>query len=433
MAARRLLELPIMTRRNLPAVLHLLLALSLAASVTGESRTANRLDKLRSELQPYVRNGGVVVTSGEQVLFDYHGDESFTPASTLKVPTALAALHYLGEDFHFRTELYLSGDHDLTIRGYGDPFLVSEEWAIIARELVDSGQLPAKLRNLCLDASSYGDVEIPGIATSLDPYNARNGALVANFNTVYVAVERGGRVRSAESQTPLTPLARELGRGLAPGKHRINISRRPERPLRYVGEIAREFLAARGVEVTGRVAPCERGPGDRLILTHYNTRPLTEIIAGMMEYSNNFVANQLLLTLGLVEDGEPATLEQGVALLGRFLEEHVGLDRAEFALAEGSGISRGNRFTPLALAEVVRRFEPHRELLSERNGVALKTGTLTGVYALAGYLPSEQPLVFVILLNQPRNHRDQVLAALRQHTASFERMLAPARPADTGP
>ncbi len=412
-----------MTRHTLPTAL--LLALCLTAPATAEWQFSDqRLDQLRLQLAPYVETGGVVVTSGERVLFDLNGGEPLVPASTLKVPTALAAIHHLGTDFRFKTEFYLNSEGDLTIRGYGDPFLVSEEWAIIARELADSGKLPAKVRSLCLDASAYGDVEIPGLAGSLDPYNARNGALVANFNTVYVAVERGGKVRSAESQTPLTPLARELARGLKAGKHRINISRRPEQPLRYVGELAREFLRRQGIEVAGEVAVCGRAPKGELFHTHRGTRPLTEVIEGMMKYSNNFIANQLLLTLGLAVDGEPATLAKGVAVLGRFLEQQVGLDRADFKLAEGSGISRRNVIAPLALAQVVRGFRRHRQLLSETGGVALKTGTLTGVYALAGYLPSEHPLCFVVLLNQPRNTRDQVLAVLKRHTATFERMLA---------
>ena len=409
-----------MIRAALPATL--LLAWSLAAPAPAEQRPAG-LDGLRSRLARYVDNGGLVVTSGERALFDWNGGRSFVPASTLKVPTALAALHHLGSDYRFKTDFFLNGDRDLTIRGHGDPFLVSEEWAIIARELKGSSRLPAKLNDLCLDASVYGDVEIPGLAGSLDPYNARNGALVANFNTVYVAVERGGRVRSAESQTPLTALARELGRGLRAGKHRINISRRPEQPLRYVGELAREFLRREGVEVAGSVGACRGTEAGELILSHRNTRPLAEVIAGMMEYSNNFIANQLLLTLGLETAGEPATLAKGVAVLRRFLEGEVGIDPDDFSLAEGSGISRGNAFTPRALARVVRAFEPYGHLLSETRGVPLKTGTLTGVYTLAGYLPSEHSLCFVVLLNQPRNTREDVLEVLKRHIPAFEREL----------
>ena len=410
-----------MIRAALPAVM--LLASSLASPALAE-RQPTGLDELRFRLAPHVDNGGVVVTSAERVLFDWNGGRSFVPASTLKVPTALAALHHLGADYRFKTDFYLNDDGDLAIRGHGDPFLVSEEWAIIARELKDSGRLPAKLNNLCLDASAYDDVEIPGLAGSFDPYNARNGALVANFNTVYVTVERSGRVRSAESQTPLTGLARELGQGLQVGKHRINVSRRPEQPLRYVGELAREFLRREGVEVTGTVGDCRRAAAGELLLSYRNTRPLAEVIAGMMEYSNNFIANQLLLTLGLEIADEPATLDKGVAVLRRFLERHVGLAPDDFAVVEGSGISRRNAFTPLALARAVRVFEPYRYLLSETRGVALKTGTLTGVYALAGFLPSEHPLCFVVLLNQPRNTRDEVLEVLKRYVPAFERELA---------
>ncbi|MEM7352925.1 MAG: D-alanyl-D-alanine carboxypeptidase, partial [Acidobacteriota bacterium] len=71
-----------------------------------------------------------------------------------------------------------------------------------------------------------------------------------------------------------------------------------------------------------------------------------------------------------------------------------------------------NRITPRALARVVRAFYPYRHLLTARNGVQLKTGTLTGVYSLAGFLPSEHPMPFVILLNQPKNRRDEVLRVL---------------------
>ena len=49
-----------------------------------------------------------------------------------------------------------------------------------------------------------------GLANSLNPYDAALGALVSNFNTVFVRVEAGGRVSSAEPKTPLTPIAERL-------------------------------------------------------------------------------------------------------------------------------------------------------------------------------------------------------------------------------
>ncbi|MGI9382330.1 MAG: D-alanyl-D-alanine carboxypeptidase, partial [Methyloligellaceae bacterium] len=54
-------------------------------------------------------------------------------------------------------------------------------------------------------------------------------------------------------------------------------------------------------------------------------------------------------------------------------------------LEEGSGISRGNRFTARGLARLLHHFAPHADLLHGRRGAAHKTGTLSGVRTLAGY------------------------------------------------
>ena len=369
--------------------------------------------ELGMRIDRYVENGGVVVVHEGDILHGQRARESFIPASTLKIATALAALGVLGSDYRFKTELYVSPSADLTIRGYGDPFLVSEELEALIDELSSSGKLPKTIRNVYLDSTAFADVTIPGIAASLNPYDASNAALAVNFNTIYVEVERSGRIRSAESQTPLTPLGRRLAAKLSAGKHRINISRDSGVPVRYVGELVRAFLERKGHVVSGEVSVRPLAdPVVEPVLVYRNSRTLEEVVSSMMLYSNNFIANQVLMVLGLEKEGEPATLEKGVRRLEAFLTDEVGLDAAEFQVVEGSGISRQNRFTPLALAEVVRAFRPYRHLLARQGDVPLKTGTLSGVYALAGYLPSERPLCFVILLNQHKNHRDQVLSVL---------------------
>lgn len=374
----------------------------------------------------HLDKGGVVVTHGGEALYAHRADEAFVPASTLKIATGLAAIHYLGSDYRFRTEVYLSPANDLVVRGLGDPFLVSEEWRQLVQGLRASGRLPGSIGNLYLDASAFAaDLQIPGIASSLDPYNASNGALAANFNTANVRIDRG-RVVSAESQTPLTAVARRLAGGLGAGTHRINLSREAGAPLRHAGELAAALLAEAGHPVTGRIVERAAGAEDRLIYTHRNSRELSEVVAAMMLYSNNFIANQLLLAIGLEQGGTPATLAGSVAHLEGFLIDEIGLEPGTFEVVEGSGISRRNRFTPRSLAKVVEAFHPHRHLLSQHRGVQLKTGTLTGVYSLAGFLPSRHPIAFAILLEQKRNTRDAVLDVLKRETPrAFEPRIAP--------
>ena len=114
----------------------------------------------------------------------------------------------------------------------------------------------------------------------------------------------------------------------------------------------------------------------------------------------------------LASAGEQATLEKGAACLEQYLLDDLGLDRDELEVVEGSGISFDNHLTPIALTRIVRAFYPHRRLLPSQDGILLKTGTLEGVYTLAGYLPAERPVFFAIMLNQRRNTRDQILSLL---------------------
>src|SRR5262245_35502333 len=113
-----------------------------------------------------------------------NADKPFVPASVTKIVTAWLAMEVLGGDYRFETRFYLDGKRVLYIRGGGDPFLISEELAQLASELVAViGKQP--LRGIVLDSSYYpSDIRIPGIEDSKESYDALNSALAVNFNTI---------------------------------------------------------------------------------------------------------------------------------------------------------------------------------------------------------------------------------------------------------
>ena len=151
--------------------------------------------------------GLVLVMDAEgNELVAQNADEPFVPASVTKIVTAWLAMEVLGGDYRFETRFYLDDKRLLYVRGGGDPFLISEELAPLAAELVAAvGKEP--ITGIVLDASYYpSHLRIPGIEDTDEAYNALNSALAVNFNTVY-AVRSGNKVRSAEKQTPITPLA----------------------------------------------------------------------------------------------------------------------------------------------------------------------------------------------------------------------------------
>src|SRR5579872_2140768 len=146
----------------------------------------------------------VVDAKGNELLAQ-NADEPFVPASVTKIVTAWLAMQVLGADFRFETRFYLDDRRVLYIRGGGDPFLISEELAPLASELVAAiGKAP--IAGIVVDGSYYpSNLRIPGVENTDEAYNAPNAALAVNFNTV-AAVRSGSKVRSAERQTPITPL-----------------------------------------------------------------------------------------------------------------------------------------------------------------------------------------------------------------------------------
>lgn len=353
-----------------------------------------------------------------KVLFSHHPEQPKIPASTLKIVTAAAALDVLGHDYRFITDFRLSPQNDLYVIGRGDPYLVSEELAGLARTLRSKGL--KQINNILLDNSFFQEgLVLDGTSRSLNPYDAYNGALCVNFNTIHVQVGPDQRISSAEPQTPLTDLARKLAsQNRARGKVRFNLAESPEVCLVYAGELLKRFLEEAGVAVNGQVRPAAHdSAGLPLLHRHRSSRDLCWLLSQMFEYSNNFMANQIFLTMGAERFGPPADPEKSRRVVAEYLAAR-GIE--PFHVEEGSGLSRRTKVSAAQMIEVLRFFSPYRHLLPAKGPVRFKTGTLSDVKSLAGYLLPEQgaPLSFVILLNGPGldyRTRDRILALLEEN------------------
>jgi D-alanyl-D-alanine carboxypeptidase/D-alanyl-D-alanine-endopeptidase (penicillin-binding protein 4) len=199
-------------------------------------------------------SGLVLVMDAEgNELVARNADQPFVPASVTKIVTAWLAMEVLGGDYRFETSFYLDDKRVLYVRGGGDPFIVSEELARLGPELVAAvGKEP--ITGIVLDASYYpSDLRIPGIEDTDRAYDALNSALAVNFNTIH-AVRSGKTVRSAEKQTPITPLAISQFRARGPkGRARISLAQDPAVSLQYAGELIAAFISRAGGSVKGEI------------------------------------------------------------------------------------------------------------------------------------------------------------------------------------
>jgi D-alanyl-D-alanine carboxypeptidase/D-alanyl-D-alanine-endopeptidase (penicillin-binding protein 4) len=352
----------------------------------------------------------LLVDENGKELIAQNADKPFAPASVTKIVTAWLAMEVLGGDYRFETKFYLDQKRVLYVRGGGDPFLISEELAEMAPKLVAAiGKEP--ITGIVLDASYYpAEIRIPGIENTGEAYDALNSALAVNFNTI-AAVRKGNIVRSAEAQTPITPLAISQFKARGPkGAGRISLAQDPALSLRYAGELIAAFIEKAGGTVKGEIKTGSVQEGLAPVYVH-KSRSLSEILKALLIASNNYIANQVFLEIGGTLGGS-VSLEKSLKVANAMLAANGLAD--DIHMEEGSGISRDNRFTARGLAKVLTLFAPYAELLHGHDGGLNKTGTMSGISTLAGYADTKSHgrVRFVIALKTNGPLRFQLLKAI---------------------
>jgi len=357
---------------------------------------------------------------GRPVLSD-HANTAFIPASTTKLVTAWLALKHWGEDYHFNTQFYLDkSSSTLWIKGSGDPFLVSEELQLIAKNLKKTGI--QQIKAIGLDNSLFQEnIRLPGTGVSQNPYDAVPSAIAANFNTINLKKIKG-HVVSAESQTPLTAYAKSFSGQLKRNRLRINTGPDPINAENYFAELLAAFLRQQGIKVGDQIV---RGQVDQqtLVYTHANSQSLAEMIRAMMKYSTNFLANQLILVLSAEVYHRPANKADVQRYMQQALSQHFHWQN--FTMQDGAGLSRENRLSPSQLVDLLHAFKDWKHLLPEvEPNIYAKSGTMNGISTLAGYIVEGthwQP--FALMMNQavPYKFRNRIAVELAKNQATVTR------------
>jgi D-alanyl-D-alanine carboxypeptidase/D-alanyl-D-alanine-endopeptidase (penicillin-binding protein 4) len=395
-----------------------------------------------------------------RVLAQHDQDKIVPVASNVKLVTSSAALTLLGPNYRFQTAIYAvdrEGSEvrgDLVLKGFGDPTLADADlWAMV-RELRGLGIRRAA--GVTIDETFFDDQRLaPLYDTSKTDmyYRPASGAISIHENAFAIGAEGAetpgrparllisprssylrvvNRVKTAKRRSWLRIKTRPLAtRTVVTVTGRVRVGQRfpPERrriehPGLLAGMTLRDLLVAAKIRVKRR--PIERGQapkGDPLVV--HRSAPLAVIVRYMNKVSSNFVAEQLLKTLGAEVKGGPGSFTSGLTAVKGHLAQ-IGLTPGSYKLENGSGLYEGNRFSPRQLATVIRhtarafRTGPDyiaslsmagtdgtlRNRLDEKDVQGLvraKTGTLNKVVSLsglAGAASARGPLVFSILITE---------------------------------
>jgi serine-type D-Ala-D-Ala carboxypeptidase/endopeptidase (penicillin-binding protein 4) len=386
---------------------------------------------------------------GGKVLLDINPAQAMNPASTMKVLTTLAALERLGPNYTWNTDVYALGvvqdgtlHGDLLIHGGGDPFLLEEHVRNMLKAIQREG-ITHITGDLVVDAS-YFDASVSQEALIDNQedraYNVLPHALMSNFQVVsfYFRPHENGKEVVINADPPLPNLhinnRLRLKAGACQGYQRgIRIEDDATDPSTVVlsGDFpaqCQQFALVRSVltptdyffglfshlwhELGGNLDGSLRvgqAPQQAPLLT-WASPPLADVIKSINKFSNNMMTRQTLLTLGAQESASPATVEQGAAVVSSYLAM-LGIDSTGLVISNGAGLSREARVSPALMTQILQHAyaSPYmaefiaslpvngldgtmrNRVRSEgmRGQMHIKTGSLDGVAAVAGFVQSK--------------------------------------------
>jgi D-alanyl-D-alanine carboxypeptidase/D-alanyl-D-alanine-endopeptidase (penicillin-binding protein 4) len=449
------------------------LALGLTAQ-TGASSLSTEVDHILSDERYAGAQVGihVVAVGTGRVLYAREATRKLIAASNQKLVTAVAALETLGKDYRFETCLQAAGKLEgsvlkghLLLHGTGDPTLggrreaedaqsIFKRWAAELKEsgleritgdvVADDTFFDRQFRHPDWDANQAWKWYYPTV-----------GALAINDNCVTITVRPGASVGApalVSISPPSAPVsldnqcrtakrsdsvwfARKVGastitiagykrRGTKGYSGQVTV---PD-PSLYAAAVLKEALETEGIAVEGepRVASqSEAHLNNQAARLYLRETPLVPVLRVMLQQSHNHYAEQVIKTVGARAAGK-GSWAAGLDRASDCLQE-LGYDEEDFELADGCGLSRGNRLSASLLTGLltfVHRSENRGTFLSllavagesgtlrnrlatepYRGNVLAKTGYLSGVGALSGYAETRSGIAvaFSIMVNDSRN------------------------------
>jgi D-alanyl-D-alanine carboxypeptidase/D-alanyl-D-alanine-endopeptidase (penicillin-binding protein 4) len=370
------------------------------------------------------------------------------PASNMKVITSSSGLLFLGPDYKFETELYYDG-YVSSDTLYGNLFVVGDcDPDFVTQDLYTFVDAIRSLNVSVINGNIYGDVSFKdslywgkGWMWDDDPssdapylsalnindncvevtYDGENDEVKLNPETNYVSVIQIYNDKKLTIDRNWLERKNEIIiNGNAEGKTysaKVNVLN----PAKYFLTVFSEVLDSNNIKLTGNIE-IQKLLSDADFLTSVS-RKYSDVIINLNKTSDNLSAEMTLYALADKYSGKPATADSGVQFLNQLVDS-VGLEPKDYRFVDGSGVSHYNLVSAELLVSILKYFYKEKPGLFEilynsfpiagidgtlenrtrktkaENNVHAKTGTLSGVSTLSGYLTNKKKhtIAFSILM-----------------------------------
>lgn len=401
-APRSTAPTPSRTARDLPSPV---LSPATEKGVPSAARVAARVGAVKTSGMGGSYSGEVADLSTGKVLFAHQAGTPYIPASTMKLLTTTAALSLLGPEHEFSTTVVRPGRHRVVLVGGGDPYLDAKP-----------------------DPDHPGRASITALATSTAAQLLRTGGSKVSLG--YDASLFSGPAWNshwpdtyADQVTPTSALWVDEGRtgGGSPGP-------RVADPALDAAKTFAKALGKRGVTVSSVSAG--KAPKSAARVARVQSAPLEQIVQQLLLASDNDAAEVLFRQVALASH-HAGTSSAGVRAVRARLTK-LGVWDPAARINDGSGLARQTKVPADLLVGVLRAAASpkHPELRGVLTGlpvagvegslrvrygdddtavgrgvVRAKTGTLSEVHALAGYLRTDDgsQLAFAFVVNDAKN------------------------------
>jgi len=420
------------------------------------------VDSIINRVDPQINMGMVVIdlNTGEK-LYQRNPTKSFIPASNMKLFSDAAALLALGPDYRFRSKLTTDATvlEDGVLNGSiylflpGDPSLSQENlrkmlsqlplWGvkriqgnviIVSNNSVVNTYPPGRVASdfkysygapiapLVLDENRLTVTVNPGFRAGAPAYielNAPNSNLSINNQVKTTASGACGISFSMDDENHLT-VRGCIGVGQWAIQQRLAV----RNPLRFADDSITQSLAHLNIHLDGKVL-LGHAPSSSLLLASHTSKPISQLMADTLKPSDNVYADSLFLDAATKLNGGPLNWQPAQAIVKTFLQQQTGINLQNAVLTDGSGLSRENLLTAQQTVDLLRflhtRFSLAYEYIaalpvaghdgtlqrrfrkpSAQGLLRAKTGTMTGVMSLSGYLytANAHTLAFAIFINR---------------------------------
>jgi D-alanyl-D-alanine carboxypeptidase/D-alanyl-D-alanine-endopeptidase (penicillin-binding protein 4) len=434
--------------KTLKLVFCLLLSLNISAQSVKE-RLNTAMQKLLNDTT--MKHATVSLTVADantgELIFTHNSEVGLAPASTQKTITAAAALELLGKNYTYKTNFYTDGkisgkvlNGNIIVVGSGDPTIGSWRFKDKKEDALIN-ELYAALKNAGIEKitgsiigidKAWETQTIPGGWTWEDMGNYYGSGAAglnwkenqydlifrpgANVGDKAAIVKTDPKLYKVDLQSEVTTAAAGTGdntsiylppysnngivRGTVPVGNSFKVSGSVPDPSFHFVNILHDALNEKGIKISNQ--PMINNKIEiktQPLLFTYTSPTLDSIVYWFLQKSVNFYGETLMKTMAFQKNGIGETNE-GIQIVRNFFNQN-GIEKSAFKIIDGSGLSPQNRVTTAGLVKVLQFaktkpwYNAYYAGFPTFNGMKLKSGSIGGSRAFAGYHTSKNGQAFI--------------------------------------